>query len=84
MASQVVLVVKNLPPVQETQKTCVPSLRREARLEEEYPLQYSCLEIPWTEEPGRLPSMGLQRVRHDRARRTLFSGFSCQFLQLVL
>ena len=21
--------------------------------------------IPWTEEPGRLPSMGLQRVRHD-------------------
>ena len=23
--------------------------------------------IPWTEEPGRLQSMGLQRVRHDRA-----------------
>ena len=22
-------------------------------------------EIPWTEEPGRLQSMGLQRVRHD-------------------
>ena len=22
------------------------------------PLQYSCLEIPWTEEPGGLPSMG--------------------------
>ena len=21
--------------------------------------------IPWTEEPGRLESMGLQRVRHD-------------------
>ena len=21
--------------------------------------------IPWTEEPGRLQSMGLQRVRHD-------------------
>ena len=27
------------------------------------PLQYSCLEILWTEEPGRLPSMGYQRVR---------------------
>ena len=27
-------------------------------------LQYSCLEIPWTEEPGRLQSMGSQRVRH--------------------
>ena len=23
--------------------------------------------IPWTEEPGRLPSMGLQKVRHNLA-----------------
>ena len=23
--------------------------------------------IPWTEEPGRLPAMGLQRVGHDQA-----------------
>ena len=30
------------------------------------PLQYSCLErIPWTEEPGGLQSLGLQRVGHD-------------------
>ena len=29
------------------------------------PLQYSCLEDPWTEEPGRLQSIGLQRVGHD-------------------
>ena len=29
------------------------------------PLQYSCLRIPWTEEPGRLQSMGLKRVGHD-------------------
>ena len=29
------------------------------------PLQYSCLEIPWTEEPGRPQSMGSQRVGHD-------------------
>ena len=29
------------------------------------PLQYSCWEIPWTEEPGGLPSMGSHRVRHD-------------------
>ena len=28
------------------------------------PLQYSCLENPM-EEPGRLQSMGSQRVRHD-------------------
>ena len=26
------------------------------------PLQYSCLENPWTEEPGGLQSMGSQRV----------------------
>ena len=31
------------------------------------PLQYSCWEIPWTEEPGGLQSMGLQRVRNDWA-----------------
>ena len=29
-------------------------------------LQYSCLGIPWTEEPGRLQSMGLPRVGHKR------------------
>ena len=29
------------------------------------PLQYSCLENLWTEEPGGLQSMGLQRVGHD-------------------
>ena len=31
------------------------------------PLQYSSLEIPWTEEPGGLQSMGSQKVRHDLA-----------------
>ena len=29
------------------------------------PFQYSCLEIPWMEEPGRLQSMGSLRVGHD-------------------
>ena len=31
------------------------------------PLQYSCLENSWTEEPGRLQSMGSLRVRNDWA-----------------
>ena len=31
------------------------------------PLQYSCLENPWTEEPSGLQSMGSQRVRHNQA-----------------
>ena len=30
------------------------------------PLQYSCLEIPWVEEPGRLRSIGSLGVGHDR------------------
>ena len=29
------------------------------------PLQDSCLEIPWPEEPGGLQSVGSQRVGHD-------------------
>ena len=28
------------------------------------PLQYSCWRIPWTEEPGRLQSIG-QRIKYD-------------------
>ena len=31
------------------------------------PLQYSCIKISWTEEPGRLQSMVSQRVRHNWA-----------------
>ena len=29
------------------------------------PLQHFCLENPWTEEPGRLQSMGSLKIRHD-------------------
>ena len=29
------------------------------------PLQYSSLEIPWTEEPSGLQSMGSHRVKHN-------------------
>ena len=35
------------------------------------PLQYSCLENPMTEEPGRLQSMGSQRVGHEWATNTV-------------
>ena len=30
-----------------------------------YPVQYSCLENSWTEEPGRLQSIGIQRIGHN-------------------
>ena len=38
------------------------------------PLQYSCLWIPWTEEPGGLQSSGLQRVGHDRLTKHVCSS----------
>ena len=58
-ACLVAQIVKNLPAMQET---WVRSLGQEDPPGEEngYPLQYSCLENPWAEEPGRLQSMALQ------------------------
>ena len=42
-----------------------------------YPLQYSCLEKPpWTEEPGGLQSMGLQRAGHDGVTKHSIGGLS--------
>ena len=56
--------VKCLPVMQET---WVLSLGREDSLEKEMATHSSTLawKIPWMEEPGRLQSMGVQRVRHD-------------------
>ena len=49
------------------QETWVRSLGQEDPMEEEMATHSSILawKIPWTEEPGRLQSMGSQRVRHD-------------------
>ena len=66
-ASPVAQAVKNLPAMQKTQETQVQSLGQEDPLEEEMVTHSSILacNIPWTEEPGRLQSMGTQRVWHD-------------------
>ena len=63
-ASLVAQMVKRLPTVRETQ---VQFLGWEDPLEKERATHSSTLawKIPWTEEPGRLQSMGSQRVRHD-------------------
>ena len=52
-------MVKHLPTMQETR---VQSLGQEDPLEKEMATQSSILawNIPWTEEPGRLQSMGLR------------------------
>ena len=73
-----VQTIKNLPAMQETQ---VQSLGQEDPLEKEMAIHlpgYSYLvflgihllgilawEIPWTEEPGGLQSIGSQRMGHD-------------------
>ena len=57
-------MVKRLPAMRETR---VQSLGWEDPLEKEMAAHSSILawKIPWTEEPGRLQSTGLQRVGHD-------------------
>ena len=57
-------MVKNLPAMQETR---VWSLGREDPLEKGMATYSRILawRIPWTEESGRLQSIGLQRVRHN-------------------
>ena len=68
-ASLVPQMVKNLPAMQETQ---VQSLRWEDPQEKAMATHSSILawKIPCTEKPGRLQSMGSQRVRHNRAMST--------------
>ena len=56
--------LKHLPTMQET---WVQSLGQKDPLEKEMATHSSILawRIPWTEEPDRLQSTGLQRVGHD-------------------
>ena len=60
-------VIKNPPPMQETQETWVESLSREDPLEKGMATHSIILawKIPWTEDPGGLQSMGSKRVRCD-------------------
>ena len=62
-------MVKNLLAIQET---WVQSLGQKDPLEKEMATHSSILawRIPWTEQPGRLQSMGSQRVRRDWATNT--------------
>ena len=64
MTSLVAQMVKRLSTIQET---WVRSLGREDPLEKEMAIYSSTIawKLPWTEEPGRLQSMGSQRVGHD-------------------
>ena len=62
--SLVAQTVKHLSKMREIR---VRSLGQEDPLEKEMAIHSSTIawKIPWTEEPGRLQSMGPQRVGHD-------------------
>ena len=69
-------MVKNPPAKKET---LVRSLGQEDSLKQEMATHSSILawEIPWTEKPGRLQSMGSQRVRHD------YSDLACTHISFA-
>ena len=66
-ASQVALVIKNpLANAGNIRDTgSIPGFGRSTAGGHDNPLQYSCLENRWTEKPGRLRSIGSQRVGYD-------------------
>ena len=83
----VVLVVKNSPASAGSLRD-VGSIPESGSLEggNGNPLQYSCLENPWIEEPGRLQSLGSQRVGRnwsDLTPTVLISFYSRCFETLI-
>ena len=78
LASLVAQRLKRLPPMGETR---VWSLGREDPRGKEMVTHSSTLawRIPWTEEPGRLQSMGSQRVGHDWATSLHFTSLLLNF-----
>ena len=79
--SLVAQMVKNLPAMQDTQ---VRSLGQEDPLEKEMATHSSILawEIPWTEEPGGLQFLGMQRVRHDLATKQQMNNAGKKTVQI--
>ena len=79
--SLVTQMVKNLPEAQETR---VQSLSQEDSLEKGMATHSNipAWRIPWTEEPGRLLSMGSQGVGHNWATNTVTSHVSLDCLGL--
>ena len=47
------------------------------------PTRFLTWRLPWTEEPGRLQSMGSQRVRHNWATNGQWTGFSSRLRRVL-
>ena len=91
-ASQVALVVKN-PPVNAGNKRCrlIPGSWRSPGRGMATHSSILAWRIPWTEEPGKLQSVGLQRVRNNwrdlartHAENHYWCGYSKMYLALCL
>ena len=67
------------------QENWVRSLGWEDPLEKEMATHSSVLawRIPWTEEPGRLQSTGLQRVGHDCVTNSSLCSYTVSSVQLL-
>ena len=78
-------VVKNLPAIWEMQETWIWSLGQKDPLEARMATHSSILSwiIPWTEESGRLWSIGLQRFGHDWSNLACTHDFMVVFWMLI-
>ena len=82
VTSLVAQMVKRLSTMRETR---VQSLGRDDPLEKAMAIHSSAIawKIPWTEEPGRLQSMGLQRVGYNRATSLIHLYVLCIIYKFV-
>ena len=74
-------MVKN-PPANEGDMSSIPGSGRylgEGNGVEENLLQFPAWKIPWTEKPGRLQSMELQRTVHDQA-----TEYACTYHCIII
>ena len=83
VSSRTSLVAQTVKRLSTIRETWVQSLGWEDLLEKEMAIHSSTIawKISWTEEPGRLQSMGSQRVGHDWATSLSFS-FLCHYRHL--
>ena len=76
--------VKSLPAIQETQEMWVRSLDQEDPLEEGTATYSSILawRIPWTEDPGRLQSVGSQRFEYVWSDLAAATAYMCACIHI--
>ena len=79
ISTRTFLVAHTVKHLSTMRETWVRSLGWEDHLEKEMAIHSSTIawKIPWTEKPGRLQSMGSQRVRHDWATELNWGGSCC-------